>query len=137
MNEEKIIEAQALAQDAQVAPAPVAADLVAEARELAAEGWMEADHGRGNNAREDPESAEAISETAEEAIDMAVGSPLPDMAVLPTGGILEMGHVINLLCAAVPDTGTGDSPDATRGADHGTVPTPENPVYGAVYGRRH
>jgi hypothetical protein len=137
MNEEKIIEAQALAQDARVAPAPVAADLVAEARELAAEGRMAADPGREGAAREDPGAAEAVSETAEEALAISEETPLPDMAVLPTGGILEMGHVINLLCAAVPDTGTGDSPDATSGADRGTVPTPENPVYGAVYGRRH
>jgi hypothetical protein len=135
MNEEKIIEAQALAQDAQVAPAPVAADLVAEARELAAEGRMEADSGREGATREDPGAAEAVSETAEEALAASEETPLPDMAVLPTGGILEMGHVLDLLRAAVPDA--GDSPDATRGADRGTVPTPENPVYGAVYGRRH
>ena len=135
MNEEKIIEAQALAQDARVAPAPVASDLVAEARELAAEVRSEADPDRGNNTREDPEAAEAISETTEEAMEMAGDGPLPDMAVLPTGGILEMGHVLDLLRAAVPDA--GDSPGATRDIDRGTVPTPENPVYGAVYGRRH
>ena len=135
MNEEKIIEAQALAQDARVAPAPVAADLVAEARELAAEGRMGADPGREGAAREDPGAAEAVSETAEEALAASEETPLPDMAVLPTGGILEMGHVLDLLRAAVPDA--GDGPDATPGADRGTVPTPENPVYGAVYGRRH
>lgn len=135
MNEEKIIEAQALAQDARVAPAPVAADLVAEARELAAEGRMEADPGKGNQVREDPESAEAISETAEEAVEMAADTPLPDMAVLPTGGILEMGHVLDLLRAGMPDG--EEAPDATRDNDRGTAPTPENPVYGAVYGRRH
>ena len=135
MNEEKIIEAQALAQDARLAPAPVAANLVAEARELAAEGRMETDPGRECAAREDPGAAEAVSETAEEALAASEETPLPDMAVLPTGGILEMGHVLDLLRAAVPDA--GDSPDFTRDADHGTVPTPENPVYGAVYGRRH
>lgn len=135
MNEEKIIEAQALARDAQVAPAPVAADLVAEARELAAEGRSEPDPGRGNDARGEPEAAEAISETAGEAMEMAEDGPLPDMAVLPTGGILEMGHLIDLLRAGIPDA--EEAPDATRDTDRGTVPTPENPVYGAVYGRRH
>ena len=135
MNEEKIIEAQALAQDARVAPAPVAADLVAEARELAAEGWMEADPGKGNQAREDQEAAEVLSETTGGALEMAADSPLPDMAVLPTGGILEMGHVLDLLRAGMPDG--EEAPGATRDNDRGTAPTPESPVYGAVYGRRH
>ena len=135
MNEEKIIEAQALAQDARMAPAPVAADLVAEARELVAEGRMEADPGKENQAGEDPESAESLSETAEEAVEMAADTPLPDVAVLPTGGILEMGHVLDLLRAGTPDG--EEAPDATRDTDRGTALTPENPVYGAVYGRRH
>ena len=135
MNEEKIIEAQALAQDAQVAPAPVAADLVAEARELAAEGRMEADPGREGAAREAPGMVEALSETAEEALAASEETPLPDTAVLPTGGILEMGHVLDLLRAGMPDG--EEAPDATRDTERGTVPTPENPVYGAVYGRRH
>ena len=135
MNEEKIIEAQALAQDAQVAPAPVAADLVAEARELAAEGRMEADSGREGATREDPGAAEAVSETAEEALAASEETPLPDVAVLPTGGILEMGHVLDLLRAGTPDG--EEAPDATRDTDRGTALTPENPVYGAVYGRRH
>ena len=135
MNEEKIIEAQALAQDARMASSPVAADLVAKARELAAEGRLEADPGKGNHARENPESAEARSETTGEAIEMAADTPSPDMAVLPTGGILEMGHVLDLLRAGMPDG--EEAPDASRDTDRGTSPTPENPVYGAVYGRRH
>jgi hypothetical protein len=135
MNEEKIIEAQALAQDARLAPAPVAADLVAEARELAAEGRMEADPGKVSTVPEGSEAEDTLSETAGDVIETAAETPLPDMAVLPTGGILEIGHVIDLLRAGTADTEVG--PDTTRDADRSTAPTPENPVYGAVYGRRH
>jgi hypothetical protein len=133
MDTEKITEAQALAQDAQVAPAPVAADLLAEARELVAEG----------RSSTDPEAAESAPqvdleippEMAGEALETSPETSLPDHALLPTGGILEMGHILDLLCApaSTADAALEAAPETGRS----TTPTPDNPVYGAVYGRRY
>lgn len=133
MDTEKITEAQALAQDARVAPAPVAADLLAEAYELAAEG-------RSSTEAESAESAPQVdaeipSEMAGEALEAGPETSFPDHAVLPTGGILEMGHVLDLLCA--PASAAETAPEADPETDRRTTPTPDNPVYGAVYGRRH
>lgn len=122
MDTEKITEAQALAQDARVAPAPVAADLLAEAYELAAEGRSSTD-------------PEIPSEMAGEALETGPETSLPEHALLPTGGILEMGHVLDLLCAPVSTAET--APETDPETERRSTPTPENPVYGAVYGRRH
>ena len=133
MDTEKITEAQALAQDARVAPAPVAADLLAEAYELAAEGRSSTDPESAGSAPQ--VDAEIPSEMAGESLETGPETPLPEHALLPTGGILEMGHVLDLLCAPVSTAET--DPEANPETDRRSTPTPENPVYGAVYGRRH
>ena len=130
MDTEKITEAQALAQDAQVAPAPVAADLLAEAYELAAEGRSSTDL-----ETEQQVDLEIPSEMAGEAMETDTETSLPDHALLPTGGILEMGHILDLLC--VPASTVDAAPEAAPETGRSTTPTPDNPVYGAVYGRRH
>jgi hypothetical protein len=126
MNEEKIAEAQGLAEDAQAAPAPIAAELQSEAQEIRAEAMTEPENAADPA---DDIAEEIVGESLEEALEDFAGT-----AVLPTGGILEMGHVLDLLFADSPDA--GNDPASTPSRNPGNQPTAQHPVYGSVYNNR-
>lgn len=125
MNEEKIVEAQALSEDAQAEPGPIAEELRSEARELQAEALTEPDSVPSNDPKEAPE------EIAAEPIEEEALGEFPGTAILPTGGLLEMGHVLDLLLSDPPEA--TNEPATTTTLSQGNQPTPEHPVYGSVY----